>query len=111
AAVRAVVGDARPAAFDEPLVGFLEAGGGLHTGLGPGAALEVTGAVQRSDDLLADLGALFQNGVDHVRGGVLAAREALIVRFVAEQFVANEADITQGGLVLRHSGKPLRWIP
>ncbi|MNP03645.1 hypothetical protein D3C76_955390 [compost metagenome] len=111
AAVVDVVGQARPAAFDELLVGFLEAGRGLHAGLAPGAALGITHTVQRSDHLLAELGALFENGADHVRGGVLAARQALIVRFVAEQFVTDETNITQGGLVIRHSGKPLRWVP
>ncbi|MCY1215033.1 hypothetical protein D9M72_268680 [compost metagenome] len=111
AAVLDVVGQARPAAFDELLVGFLEAGRSLDAGLAPGAALGVTHAVQRSDHLLAELGAFLKDGVDHVRGGVLAARQALIVRFVAEQLVTNEADITQGGLVIRHSGKPLRWVP
>jgi hypothetical protein len=29
-----------------------------------------------------------------------ASRQALIVRFIAEQFVTNEANITQGGLVV-----------
>src|SRR5690606_18999079 len=42
AAVLNVMGQARPAAFDELLVGFLEAGRGLHAFRSPGAALDVT---------------------------------------------------------------------
>lgn len=71
---------------------------GVFTPSGVGAALDVTHTIQRSDYLLAELGAFFEDGVDHVRGSILASRQALIVRFVAEQFVANEADITQGAL-------------
>jgi hypothetical protein len=70
---------------------------GVFTGLAPGAAFEVTHAVQRCQHLLTKLGAFFENGVNHVRVR-LASRQALIVRFVAKQFVTNEANITQGAL-------------
>ena len=109
-AVLDVMRQARPAAFDELLVGFLEARRGLHAFRGPGAAFDVTYTVQRSDHLLTELGAFFENGVNHVRGSILASRQALIVRFIAEQFVTYEANITQGGLVIRHIGKPLRRV-
>ncbi|MNI49077.1 hypothetical protein D3C73_1036740 [compost metagenome] len=107
AAVLDVVGQAWPAAFNELLVGFFEAGRSLNAGLTPGAAFEIAHAVQRSQYLLTKLGAFFENGGNHVRSCVCASRKALIVRFVAEQFVTNEANITQGGLVVRHSDKPL----
>ncbi|MNI83255.1 hypothetical protein D3C73_1400440 [compost metagenome] len=102
-----VVGQAWPAAFDELLVGLFEASRGLNTGLAPGATFEVAHTVQRSQYLLTKLGAFLKNGVNHVRSCVGTSRKALIVRFVAEQFVTNEANITQGGLVVRHSDKPL----
>ena len=98
-----VVGQARPATFNVLLVGFFKASRGLNAGLAPGATFDVTGAVQRSQYLLTKLGAFLEDGVDHVRGSVLASRQALIMRFVAEQLVTNEANITQGGLVVRHS--------
>ncbi|MCY1356690.1 hypothetical protein D9M69_431500 [compost metagenome] len=110
AAVLDVMGQARPAAFDELLVGFLEAGRGLHAFRSPGAAFLVADAIQRADHLFAELGAFFEDGVDHVRSGVLGARQALVVRFVAEQLVTNETDVTQRGLVFGHSGKPLRRV-
>lgn len=106
-AVLDVVRQAWPAAFDELLVGFFEASRGLHAGLAPGAAFEVAHTVQRCQYLLTKLGAFFKNGVNHVRRCFGASWKALIVRFVAEQFVTNEANITQGGLVVRHSDKPL----
>ncbi|MND90489.1 hypothetical protein D3C80_825740 [compost metagenome] len=106
-----VVGQAWPAAFDELLVGFLETSRGLNAGLAPGAAFEIAHAVQRSQYLLTKLGAFLKNGVNHVRSCVGTSRKALIVRFVAEQLVTNEANITQGGLVVRHSDKPLLMNP
>jgi hypothetical protein len=107
AAVLDVVSQAWPAAFDELLVSLFEARRGFHAGLAPGATFEVAHAVQRCQYLLTKLGAFFENGVNHVRSCVCASRKALIVRFVAEQLVTNEANITQGGLVVRHSDKPL----
>src|SRR3982750_2351872 len=106
-----VMGQAWPATFDELFVGFFETGRGFYAGLAPGAAFGVTNAVQRGQHLLTELGAFLENGVDHVRRGVLASWQTLIVRFVAEQFVSNEANITQGGLVVRHSVKPLLMNP
>ncbi len=103
AAVLDVVGQARPAAFDELLIGLLEAGRRLHAGLAPGTALGIADAVQRCQHLLTELRAFIENGIDHVRGGVFTSREALIVRLVAEQLVTYEADIAQGGLVIGHS--------
>ncbi len=107
AAVLNVVGQAWPAAFDELLVRLFEASRGFHAGLAPGATFDVAHAVQRRQYLLTKLGAFLEDGVNHVRRCVCARWQALIVRFVAEQFVTNEANITQGGLVVRHSDKPL----
>ncbi|MNM35616.1 hypothetical protein D3C76_482880 [compost metagenome] len=107
AAMLDVMCQARPAAFDELLVGFLEAGWGFHPRFAPGAAFLVTHAVQRRQHLLTELRAFFKDRVDHVGRGVLAARQALIVRLIAKQLVANEADITQGGFVVRHCDEPL----
>ena len=98
AAVLDVMGQARPAAFDELLVGLLEAGRGLHAVGAPGAAFQVANAVQRSDHLFAELRTFLEDGVDHVGSRVFGARQALVVRFVAQQLVANETDITQGAL-------------
>ncbi|MNS81534.1 hypothetical protein D3C72_1152480 [compost metagenome] len=111
AAVLDVVSQARPAAFDELLVGFLEAGRGFHARLAPGTAFQVTYTVQRSQNLFTKLGAFFEDGANHVWGGVLASRQALIMRFVTEQLVTHEANITQGGFVLRHSDEPLLMNP
>ena len=110
AAVLDVMGQARPAAFDELLVGLLEAGRRLHAIGAPGAAFQVADAVQRSDHLFAELRTFLEDGVDHVGSRVFGARQALVVRFVAQQLVANETDITQGGLVIRHSSQPLRRV-
>jgi len=98
-----VVGQARPAALDELLIGLLEAGRRLHTGFAPGATFQIAYTVQRGDDLLTELGAFVEDGVDHVRGGVFTTRKALIMRLVAEQLVTYETDIAQGGLVIGHS--------
>jgi len=111
AAVLDVMGQAWPAAFDELLVGFLEAARGFDPRLAPGAAFEVADTVQRGQYLFTKLGAFLEDGVNHVRGGVLASRQALIMRFVAEQLVTNEANITQGGFVIRHSDEPLLMNP
>ena len=102
-----VMSQARPATFNVLLVGFFKASRGLNAGLAPGATFDVAHAVQRRQYLLTKLGAFFENGVNHVRRCFGASWKALIVRFVAEQFVTNEANITQGGLVVRHSDKPL----
>ncbi|MNE42557.1 hypothetical protein D3C80_1366870 [compost metagenome] len=110
-AVLDVMGQARPATFDELLVGFLEAGRGFHARLAPGTAFQVTYTVQRSQNLFTKLGAFFEDGANHVWGGVLASRQALIMRFVTEQLVTHEANITQGGFVLRHSDEPLLMNP
>ena len=104
AAMVSVVRQARPATFNVLLVGFFETSRGFHAFRGPGATFGVTYTIQWRKHLLTELGAFFKDGVDHVRSSVLAARQALIMRFVAEQFVAYETDITQGGLVIRHSG-------
>ncbi len=105
-----IMRQARPAAFDELLIGLLEAGRRLHPGLGPGAAFGVADAIQRCQDLLAELGAFFEDGVDHVRGGVFTTRQALIVRLVTEQLVAYETNIAQGGLVVGHSVNLSGWF-
>ncbi len=102
-----VMRQARPAAFDELLVGFFETGRGFNTRFAPGAAFLVTHTVQRGQHLLTELRTFLKDRVHHVRRGVLAARQALIVRLIAKQFVANEADITQGGFVIRHCDEPL----
>jgi len=107
AAVSNIMGQARPAAFDELFVGFLEASRGLHTRLAPLAAFEVANAVQRRQHVLAELGTFLKDRIDHIGRGFLATRQALVVRFIAEQFVANEANITQRGFVFRHCDEPL----
>ncbi|MNC31717.1 hypothetical protein D3C75_800470 [compost metagenome] len=107
AAVLDVMRQARPAAFDELFVGLFEAGRGFHARFAPGAAFLVTHAVQWRQHLLTELRAFFEDRIDHVGRGVLATRQALIVRLIAEQLVANEADITQGGFVIRHCDEPL----
>ncbi|MNF84017.1 hypothetical protein D3C84_663600 [compost metagenome] len=110
-AVLDVMGQARPAAFDELVIGFLETGRGLHARLAPGAAFQVTDTVQRGQHLFTKLGAFLEDGIHHVWSGVLASRQALIMRFVTQQLVTNEANITQGGFVIRHSDEPLLMNP
>ncbi|MNG94396.1 hypothetical protein D3C79_534070 [compost metagenome] len=102
-----VMRQARPAPFHELGVGLLEARWRLHARFAPGAAFLVTDTVQRGQHLLTELRAFFEDRVDHVGRCILATRQALIVRLVAEQLVANEANITQGGFVVRHCGEPL----
>ncbi len=102
-AVRNVMRQTRPAAFDELFVSLFEAVRRLHARLAPGATLGIAHTVQRRQHLLTELGALFKNGVDHVRSGVMTGWQTLIVRFIAEQFITNKTNITQGGLVVRHS--------
>ena len=93
-----VMRQARPATFDELLVGFLETGRRLNARLAPGAAFLIPDTVQRRQHLLTELRAFFEDRVDHVGRCVLATRQALIVRLVAEQLVADETNITQGAL-------------
>ncbi|KPX00242.1 Uncharacterized protein ALO79_00245 [Pseudomonas syringae pv. castaneae] len=111
AAMRNVMRQTRPAALDKLLVSLLETGRCLHARLAPGAALGIAHPVQRCQNLLAELGTLFENGVDHVRGGVMTGWQTLIVRFITEQLITDETNITQGGLVVRHSDKPLLMNP
>ncbi len=107
AAVLDVMGQARPAAFDELLVGFLEAGRGLTPD-----SLQVQPSM--SPTRFSGASTCSQNFAPSSRiastmsgRGVLASRQALIVRLIAKQFVTNEANITQGGFVIRHCDEPL----
>src|SRR5690606_22367854 len=103
AAVLDVMGQARPATFNVLLIGFLEAARRLHVRLAQGAAFRIAVTVYSRPHLPTDLGPYRQDGIDHILGRVFAARQALVMRLVAKQFVTYEADIAQGGLVIGHS--------
>jgi hypothetical protein len=83
-------------------VGFLEALGRGYHAVVEVAALEVTGVVDGREDLFAEGGASFQDGLDHVGGGVAAVGQLGVVAGVVEDFVQQELDVTQRGFVLRH---------
>ncbi|MNC24861.1 hypothetical protein D3C75_729310 [compost metagenome] len=108
AAVLRLVGQARHAQLDVLAVGLLEAARRLHPRGRPGATLDIADPVQRRQHLLAELRGLLEDRVHHIGGGVLAAGQALIVLRVAEQLVANESQVAQGGFVLGHGRRPLK---
>ncbi|MDT4862567.1 hypothetical protein FQZ97_972290 [compost metagenome] len=105
ATVGRVGGQAVPAALDVLGEGFLEALGRGHHAVAPLALLFVAGAVDRRQHLLAELGALLENGGDHVRGGV-AGTQGRVAGRVVEDFVEQETDVAQGGLVVGHGRSP-----
>ncbi len=109
-AVVDVMRQARPAAFNVLLVGFFEASRRFHAFRAPGTAFGVTHAVQRRNHLFTEFGAFFQNGVDHIRRGFFAAGQALIVFFITQKFIADEANVTQGSLVFGHGTGPQVFI-
>ena len=97
-----IVCQAGPAAFDKLFVGFFETGRGGHAIGRPGTAFGIADTVKRCDDVFAELGALFQNGVNHVRGCLFATGQALVVLGIAKQFVTDKTDIAQGGFIFWH---------
>ena len=91
-----------PATFHESLVGVFEAFGcGDHT-VFKVAAFNVAGMVQRCQHLFAQLGGTVQNGVDHLRVGILAVGQRSVVGGVVQHFVHQEAHVAQGSFVLGH---------
>ncbi|MNF92668.1 hypothetical protein D3C84_753180 [compost metagenome] len=107
ATVGRVGGQAVPATLDVLGEGFLEAPGRGHHAIAPLALLFVAGAVDRRQHLLAELGAFLEDGGDHVRGGVAGAQGRVAGR-VVEDFIGEEADVAQGGLVVGHGRFSLR---
>ncbi|MCY1540092.1 hypothetical protein D9M68_757070 [compost metagenome] len=101
ATVGRVGGQAVPAAFDILGEGFLEALGRGHHTFAPLALFFIAGTVDRRQHLLAELGAFLEDGGDHVRGRIAGAQGRVGSR-VVEDFVGEEADIAQRGLVLGH---------
>src|SRR6185312_14295387 len=67
------------------------------------AALQITGAVQRCEDLLAELGALGQDRLDRVRRGVREARQ-VVVTLDLEDVVQEEQNVVDRRLVGWHRG-------
>ena len=104
-AVVGVAGQPGPAALAEGGVGFLEAlGRGDHAVLQP-AALLVAAAVQRLEDVFANLGRLAEHGVDQVGGMLLVAGEPGQFADV-EEFVEHEAHVVERRLVDGHGFLP-----
>ncbi|MNY03288.1 hypothetical protein D3C86_1359000 [compost metagenome] len=120
AAELGVAGQRRPAGFDVLPVCLLEAlGRADHAIALVGAALAVTGLVQREDHVGAELAGFLDNLVDGVRVDVGVRRHRLEFGFCAEQFMEHELHVAQrcgvlahqkllGGLRCRHVHAPRR---
>ena len=110
-ALAAILGrgrEAHPAALRIGPVGLPEARRGGHAAVGmAGAALLVADPVQGREHLLAQPGALGDDRLDHVRGGVREARE-VVVALEVEDVVEEKQDVLDGGLVGGHAG-PSRY--
>src|SRR5690606_17427310 len=102
AAVFGIQRQARPAAFNELLIGFLEAGRRFHAFRRPGAPFGIANPVQRGNDLLTEFGTFLEDGINHVGGSVFASRQAAVMFFISQYFVAHETDVAQGSLVFWH---------
>jgi len=76
AAVMRIADQSGPAAFDQSLIGILEAGRGGDLAVFQPAAFPVANLVQRLQDFLADLGRAFENGGDGFRRGLVENRPA-----------------------------------
>src|SRR5690554_7267451 len=92
----------RPATFNILLVSFFEAGRGFHTVFAPGTAFLVTYLVQRRQYLLTELGALLDDGINHIRSRVFSTFQIGVVLLAVQQLVHYEFNVTQGRFVFRH---------
>src|SRR5690554_3360410 len=92
----------RPATFNVLLVGFFEASRGFHTVFASGTAFLVTYLVQRRQYLLTELGALLDDGINHIRSRVFSTFQIGVVLLAVQQLVHYEFNVTQGRFVFRH---------
>src|SRR6185312_7158750 len=97
---------ADPAALDQLPEGILEAGGRGDAAVGAAdAAFAVAGAVERGQNLLAELRRLAQNGFDNIGRGVGKARQ-ITVTVEMEDVVQQEQRVIHWRLVGRHRQSP-----
>ena len=96
---------AGPAAFDELLIGFLEAARRAHHAVLEGAAFLVAGAVEGEQHLGTDLAGFLEHGVDQVVAEILIALVGLQAAAV-EQFAQHELHVAKRGVVNTHGVSP-----
>ena len=100
-------GHAGPARFHETAIGFLEAPGRAHRAVLVVAALLVGRTVERQQRVLAELRALLDHGVDHVRRRLLIAGQGR-QRADIEELVEHETHVAERGAVGLHDRYPIR---
>ena len=95
-------GEAHPAPLRVGVVGRLEPGGRAHGAVAvPAAALDVAGPVQGGQHLLGELGALTQDRLDDVRGGVGEPGE-IVAGMETQHVVEQEQRVVDRCAILRH---------
>ncbi len=98
-------GHGAPAVFAVGLIGFLEALRRGDDAVFDVAAFFVTGAVQRRQHLVGELGTLFQDRADQIRRGVFQTVRSVAAGHV-QQLVHDKAHVAQGGVIFRHVDSP-----
>ena len=94
--------EADPAALTERVIGLLEFLGRRYPPvLVTHAALEIAGAVERLEDFLGELGALRENGLDHIERGVREPRQ-IAVAFIAEDIAQKEKRLVDRSFIAWH---------
>ncbi len=83
-----------PAAFHELLESPFKAIGGGDLTVIILAALFVTSAIQRCNDIFCKSGRAIEDRVEQIGGNLLATGEALVMPLGIKQFVHNETDVT-----------------
>ena len=102
ATVVGIGGHGRPATLNILLVGFLEASRRLDAVFAPGTAFLVTHLVQRRQNLLTELCTFPDNGIHHIRRGVVGTFQVGVVLLAVQQLGHYKLDVTQGRFVVRH---------
>ena len=69
------------------------------------AAFFVPAAVEWRQHLVGELGALFEDRADQIRGGIFQTIGSIAAGHV-QQFIHDEAHIAQGGVIFRHVDSP-----
>ena len=105
AAVRGIGVEPDPAARRVGREGFLEAARRDDRAVLEAATLNIARIVEREDNLLADLGALIEDGVHDIAARVLESGKVAVV-LDRQELVQDEADIAHRRLIGGHRTVP-----
>ena len=94
---------ADPATIGEGLKGLREAVRGAYGAVNQTAALNVAGAVERTQHVTGELAGLFKHGIDQVGGSLLIAGQGGDP-VQAGQFGEGETNVVEGCGVIGHGG-------